>query len=287
MAAALVAMALLCASCGDSKSSAGSTTAKPAADAASSESPTSTTTTTTKKKKAPKRDKTTSTTAMEMVCKEGDLENCYTYDQMKEYVEQVLPYIQQFFADSYETPPVPDQVLFVAKGESGTEECVDPDGSKSTYTPSSYEYCPADNNIYIGQDTIWEFYHEAGDAAPVVGLAHEYGHLLQNAAGVPSPEGNLESITHENQADCIAGAWVRYAIEQGWFTEDDANDTDKLLSAIQDKETGQRNHGDLQERTEALLQGINGGLSKCNRFYNGTPIITGNDTDAGDPGTGE
>ena len=49
----------------------------------------------------------------------------------------------------------------------------------------SYEYCPVDQAIYVGQDMLWEFYTRTGDAGPAVGLAHEFGHHIQSQLGVP------------------------------------------------------------------------------------------------------
>jgi predicted metalloprotease len=114
------------------------------------------------------------------------------------------------------------------------------------------------------------YYSEDGDAAPAVGLAHEWGHHVQNVVGVPQGTSNAESVDYENQADCIAGAWIAYAVEQGWIDyPDDINDTAGLLKDIASNEPN-RDHGNLEERTESMVWGIRNGLQGCNDFY---PIV--------------
>ena len=65
--------------------------------------------------------------------------------------------------------------------------------------------------MYVGQDMLWTFYEQTGDAGPAVGLAHEFGHHIQQSMGVPAPRTAEQSTRHENQADCVAGAWTRTA----------------------------------------------------------------------------
>jgi predicted metalloprotease len=88
------------------------------------------------------------------------------------------------------------------------EACEDPNGN-DTADDMSYAYCPADDNVSIGQQLAWELYSEAGDVAPAIGIAHEFGHNVQTHVGVPVPRSDAQTLVHENQADCVAGAWPR------------------------------------------------------------------------------
>lgn len=68
-------------------------------------------------------------------------------------------------------------------------------------------YCPEDD--YIAWDAAALFPRlntSFGSIAPAIVLAHEMGHAVQNRAGVQAA-----SLVVELQADCFAGAWVRYA----------------------------------------------------------------------------
>jgi hypothetical protein len=68
-------------------------------------------------------------------------------------------------------------------------------------------YCGRDD--YIAWDAAQLFpqlNRTFGNVAPAIVLAHEMGHAVQRRAGVQAP-----SIVTELQADCFAGAWVRFA----------------------------------------------------------------------------
>jgi predicted metalloprotease len=196
------------------------------------------------------------------------MENCYDYEDMKAYLDQIIPLVEQFFATAYTDIPRPAAYLYVPEGETGPTGCTD------GYTDEDYAYCPADQSIYTGQRALWGYYSDLGDAAPAVGFAHEWGHHLQVVASVPPAQTPVGQISRENQADCIAGAWVAYADQQGWLNyPDDLHDIDGLLAAIASDEPG-RTHGDLGERTDSLLLGIETGLQGCNDFFPDSPVIS-------------
>lgn len=85
-------------------------------------------------------------------------------------------------------------------------------------------YCPPEETVYV--DTAFfgllrqRFDASAGPLAQLYVLAHEYGHHVQNIAGImqehPSngtgPDSN--GVRLELQADCFAGAWVGDMTEQ-------------------------------------------------------------------------
>jgi predicted metalloprotease len=201
-------------------------------------------------------------------CHPPSLAHCYTEASIRSYVNVVLPMITQFFRAKYTKMPEPRQYVFIALGQQVTSSCAG--GQDAT----AYDYCPADENVYLGQAFTWQLYSQDGDAAPAIGLAHEWGHNIQRQVGIPEPDTDAETLNHENQADCIAGAWVQYAIQQGWFEQEDIDTTGRLLVTISSAETPNRTHGDLQERSASLEQGIEGGLSACNSFYPDNPIIS-------------
>jgi predicted metalloprotease len=202
-----------------------------------------------------------STGPISQVCQPPDMENCYGYEDMQAYGNQIVPRVEQFFDTAYTDMPSPAQYIYVPEGDTGPTGCTD------GYTDNAYFYCPADQTIYTGQRMLWMLYSEAGDAAPAVGLAHEWGHHVQNVAGVPPAETSVGQISRENQADCIAGAWLTYADEQGWLSyPDDVADTESLLAIIAETEPG-RTHGDLVERSDSLKLGLEAGLQGCNDFF--------------------
>jgi len=207
------------------------------------------------------------------MCPNGSLEGCFGFEEMDRYLQAVLPMLQQFFRDLRPDLPGPRNVVYVRRGETGLQPCLDPGGRPGLATSTSFEYCGADQTIYVGQDLLWEFYRGAGDAAPAIALAHEWGHHLQVLLQVPPPRTAAQSVRFENQADCVSGAWARYADEKGWLeTEDDIEDVETLIGAIGAREGAGRDHGTAQEREEAFNAGYERGLRACNAFFPERPI---------------
>jgi len=201
------------------------------------------------------------------------LEGKFDYDTMDDYVDAVTPMITQWIQKTWRGMPLPQRIIYVPHGAAGPEDCLDPSGRAATYTSGSYEYCPAEQVVYVGQDILWEFYTRTGDAGPAVGLAHEFGHHIQVSVGVPSPRTAEDSVRHEDQADCLAGAWTRFTDEQGWLEyPDDIEDIDSLFPLIGSAETLDRDHGTAAERRQAFQEGFDGGESACNAFYPAAPV---------------
>ena len=197
------------------------------------------------------------------------MEGCYGYEDMQAYADQIIPMVEAFFDDTYADMPHPKGYVYIPEGQAASSPC------GSTPAEEAYFYCSGDDKIYLGQPLMWAFYSEAGDAAPAVGLAHEWGHHVQNVVGVPPREtlSQVGQIYRENQADCISGAWVAYADEQGWLNyPDDLGDIETLLLMVAEYEPG-RTHGDLDERTNSLVKGYTDGLQDCNGFFPDTPVI--------------
>jgi predicted metalloprotease len=209
------------------------------------------------------------------LCQPPSLANCYTDATMQSYIDKVLPMITQFFRAKYAAMPEPTEYYFIAHGQQLLSACEDEGGNPGLENDETYAYCPADRNVYLGQTTMWKMYNQDGDAAPAVGLAHEWGHNVQTQIGVPPPRTQDETIVHEDQADCIAGAWIQYADEQKWLEPEDVSSITRLVEDIASAEDNQnRTHGTLSERGAAMTMGLRGGLAACNRFYPETPIFT-------------
>jgi putative neutral zinc metallopeptidase len=213
-----------------------------------------------------------SATSGSVQCRPPSLANCYTEAGMLDYINVVQPMIVQFFQSAYRSMPGPRRYVYVPEGGPFPESACQNGNGSHVQDANAYDYCSLDENIYVGQASMWSFYHDDGDAAPAVGLAHEWGHNIQHQVGVPSPRSSGESVNHENQADCVAGAWIGYAIQQGWFTQEDVGSTERLLITIADAE--EVSHGNLQDRAASMSLGIRSGLMGCNSFYPGTPIYT-------------
>jgi predicted metalloprotease len=206
-------------------------------------------------------------------CQPPSLANCYTEDTMQSYLDTVIPMVQDFFTAEYKAMPTPKAYIYIPVGEVVTAGCTNADG---TYTEdeNSYAYCPVDGTVYLGQAEAWTLYSQDGDAAPAIGLAHEWGHNVQTQVGVPAPTTDPEHVVHEDQADCVAGAWTAYAGTRGWLQPEDSATVQNLLATIASSEDDpNRDHGDLEERTSSFYEGVSTGLTGCDGFYPATPIL--------------
>ncbi|MEP7160439.1 MAG: neutral zinc metallopeptidase [Dermatophilaceae bacterium] len=132
-------------------------------------------------------------------------------------------------------------------------------------------------SLTAGPAALWQLYAEAGDAAPVFGVAHEYAHHVQVSMGVPPARTPTQSVAAENQADCLAGAVMGRLHSRGIVTDDDFTDLDKMVALIASEPdvTGQRTHGILSERHEAAVAGVYRGPAACNAYLPATPVWAG------------
>jgi len=151
-------------------------------------------------------------------------------------------------------------------------------------------YCPADQSIYIDLSFFSEleqrFGASGGDTAEAYVMAHEYGHHIQNRAGISDAvrqrgigEGS-DAVNLELQADCFAGVWVGNAVSTQLITALSEGDIDEALSAatavgddhIQQQSGMQVNpetwtHGSSAERRSWFMTGYNtGDPSACDTF---------------------
>lgn len=199
-------------------------------------------------------------------CPGGSLENCFDEGQMQAFLNQAVVFVHAFSDERYAKMPHPAGYRLIEEGRTAQTACGPVD-------EMTYAYCPGDDGVYIGQKQLWLFYSKIGDAAAVVGLAHEYGHHIQTVAGVPNERTPRGQVAHENQADCIAGAFVGWAKEKGYLEDDDAQDISELVRAIASSEDDpNRDHGTLSEREASMSTGIREGLSGCSAFFPDTPV---------------
>ena len=145
-------------------------------------------------------------------CPAGSLIGCLTSsDQMGQYLDMVKPLLDDFFVFSYGTDLPRPKIRFVKAAEAGRSGCSSNGELPGGFDQNSFSYCRADSTIYVGENVMWQIYTKVGPIAPVLGLAHEWGHHLQEKRHVRISS----EVDVEPQADCVAGAWLSVREQQG------------------------------------------------------------------------
>lgn len=96
-----------------------------------------------------------------------------------------------------------------------------------------------------------------GDMAFIVIVAHEYGHFVQHQLGL-----NSDCLTHELQADRMAGAFAAAALKKGFLENGDLDEATYTFFSGRDQTDGSAKcpHGTGMQRVEAFQTGLKGGI---------------------------
>jgi hypothetical protein len=128
--------------------------------------------------------------------------------------------------------------------------------------------------IYLSSSFLAEKDAAVGDYAPIIVLVHEWGHHAQNLLQVDNPGGN----TYELQADCLAGAYTRYAEDLGLLEPGDFLEALEISESAGDPNLFPQDnpgaHGTYVDRRNAVMRGYLDGLKGCNLQIGGNPTPT-------------
>jgi predicted metalloprotease len=133
-------------------------------------------------------------------------------------------------------------------------------------------YCPLDHSIGWDREVmVPEVSAKFGDLAAVAILAHEYGHAVQQTAGIVSED--VFSLVPEQQADCFAGSFIRHVAEGDAqrFTIGTGQGLNGVLAAVVAVRDRNPNdpasiHGSAFERVTAFQIGFTDGSTACARI---------------------
>jgi predicted metalloprotease len=135
--------------------------------------------------------------------------------------------------------------------------------------PPGGAYCPQSRSIYLPWRDVTDPTALALAPAVVVVLAHEWGHHVQQLLGWSRYAENRRLFAEEEQqADCYAGMYIRFARAADAIGEGDVERAVALLAASGDphrtsQEAG--SHGSGEERARWFRIGLaHGDLRACN-----------------------
>ncbi|NDJ53293.1 MAG: hypothetical protein GYB68_09450, partial [Chloroflexi bacterium] len=125
-------------------------------------------------------------------------------------------------------------------------------------------YCPSINVVMWDGPTFYQpLYSDLGDAALTFITAHEFGHAAQFLSDTMP----LNSVNRELQADCYAGAYLRFAGERNYLDEGDIQEVIEIVRMVGQSRIGStwrtRTHGTPLQRQLAVRRGFEEGIGGC------------------------
>ncbi|MGW0180372.1 metallopeptidase [Nocardia sp. NPDC003345] len=141
--------------------------------------------------------------------------------------------------------------------------------TESTYRMVNAAYCRLDNSIGWDRALLLPTMADTfGKMAVVMVIAHEYGHAIQNNADIVDDDDPV--IVKEQQADCFAGAYMRWVAEgkSDYFTINTSDGLNSVLAATvairdSDPDDPESVHGSAFERVTAVQIGFTDGAKGC------------------------
>ena len=152
-------------------------------------------------------------------------------------------------------------------------------------------YCPGDQKVYLDLSFYEDMrtkLNSASDAAFAYVIAHEVGHHVQNLLGIlpkvhqmqqqaGKKEANALSVKLELQADCFAGIWGHYAVNNRIFQAEDIPKAMLAAESVGDDRLQKQaqgyvvpdsfTHGSSEQRMQWLQRGLQSGdINQCNTF---------------------
>jgi predicted metalloprotease len=188
---------------------------------------------------------------------------------------QAVSDIEEYWEDAYgatfdgQFTPVEALISWDANGFDGTPFC-----GEDTYGLVNAAFCYDDKTIGWDRGELMPALRKSyGDMGMTLVLAHEYGHAVQQQADLRSK--NTPTLVAEQQADCFAGAYMRWVAEDKSprFTLSTGEGLNNVLAAViafrdpllaeGDPEVGVDEHGSAFERLSAFQFGFTDGPSAC------------------------
>jgi predicted metalloprotease len=171
-------------------------------------------------------------------------------------VDAVDAFWRKHFPETFDKTYRPPRV---AGGYSGTGG---PSCAGEASVPYNAFYCQPGDFIAWDENLMASGYSQIGDAWVYLIIAHEWGHAIQ--ARLNSDQ---VSVQAELQADCLAGATLQGAADDGDLAIEpgDNEEIAQTLAAVADDYpwTNVSDHGDAEQRTTAFNTGVSGGVTAC------------------------
>lgn len=174
-------------------------------------------------------------------------------DQGYEYMSRVLGNTEDFWSKTFQSSGHQYNMpqLEIYSGVTKTAGCGFGQAQAGPF------YCPADSTVYIDlsfMNDLQNRYNAPGDFAMAYVVAHEVGHHIQNELGImdeytrarsraSEKEANQLNVRLELQADYFAGAWAKYANDNGFLELGDIEEAVQAAYAVGDDTIQKQTYG--------------------------------------------
>lgn len=188
---------------------------------------------------------------------------------------QAISDIEEFWEGAYgeafggEFRPADEVVSWDANGFDDTGFC-----GGDTFGIVSAGYCPDDRAIGWDRGALLPgVQQDYGDMGVTLILAHEYGHAVEEMAGLA--DANTPTLVSEQRADCLAGSYMRWVAEDNSprFALSTGEGLNNVLAAViafrdpllseDSPQVGMDEHGSAFERISAFQFGFTDGAAAC------------------------
>jgi predicted metalloprotease len=186
--------------------------------------------------------------------------------------------VSQFWKENYGASfdgsftPVTDLVSYDSENPSSPEIC-----GGETYGNPNALFCPKDDLIAWDRGVMVPLGQQFfGDTSIAALLAHEYGHAVQGMAHLVDDD--TTTIVSEQQADCLAGTYVRWVSEgkSPRFELSTGDGLNHVLAGVltlrdptylaDDAPYLEQGHGTALDRISAFQMGFTSGASECGKI---------------------
>jgi len=199
-------------------------------------------------------------------------------------IEDAIADIQAYWAAEYRDlygtryQPIPPDRVIAARPGVRIPRC---QGVRVAYADvrGNAFYCLESNFIaYDDVGLMPAFFERFGEFAPGLILAHEWGHAIQDRAGVD--ELGVPSVYFELQADCFAGAWTGDVADDAQkvaYQPGDLEDAVAALIELRDAPGSSPEdadaHGSAFDRVGAFQDGYLQGPQRCADYVDDPPLV--------------
>ncbi|TCO33411.1 hypothetical protein EV652_103412 [Kribbella steppae] len=178
-------------------------------------------------------------------------------DDERTAVSAVDTFWRRYTTEQFGQPYQPPRVAGAYTGTNGP-----PCGGEPESVPFNAVYCRPGDFVAWDENLMAAGYSQIGDAWIYLIIAHEWGHAIQARL-----RSDRVSVAAELQADCLAGAALQGAADDGLIAVEpgDSEEIAKTLAAVADDYpwTNESDHGNAEQRISAFDTGVAGGVEAC------------------------